>query len=161
MRHEQAQSTSGLTRTNLFPKRLRVLYKVRGRNVGQMRAIELMRAREAWSALVRVLLWNAACDDPADIRRVYMPCSTAADVERARHLCTTHWPEGRGAFIHASTRLPEGFAERPNDVWTAYDVVCINTTLKVTVTMLMTMESLSSLLVCFCFFLSLCQVLSM
>ena len=116
--------------------RLRVLYKVYGNNAAAAattKCHELSTQNEAWAMYVRLLLHNAKVA-PGDKARMYMPCSTVADVERAKFLCNKYWPsagENECVFIHAGTPLPAGFVEDPNSTWTKYTIVCVSPTLKV------------------------------
>jgi len=64
-----------------------------------------------------------------------MACSTAASVEKARHLANKYWPEGNCIFVHANTEMPADFVTNPNQAWARYAIVCVSTRLKVGVSM--------------------------
>jgi hypothetical protein len=122
---------------NMLKLDVRVLYKVHGPSASATICIELMSDAEFWDAVTRVILHNAAAASFEACVKAYIPCTTAAAVERVRHLCKIHWPAGEHLYVclHAATRMPEHFLEKPDDTWIKYAIVCVSTTMKVGVSM--------------------------
>lgn len=113
---------------------MRVIYKVRGPSAAATRCIELATDAEFWQTYARILVYNAEQESLNACIHVFIPCSTAAAVQKARLLCQRLWPVGLAqwaVFLDSSTLAPPLFIEQPNESWVQYAIVCISPTAKV------------------------------